>query len=107
MTAKLVLQPSAAVTWRSQANFLREDYDGNYVAFNPLTGQFGYIGENGAFPNTTWRPGASNNVHIRNQPLDKETREFSGPDWRPGAQHPWRELRLHPHRTHEPRVQGH
>lgn len=85
VTAKLVLQPSAAVTWRSQANFLREDYDGNYVAFNPLTGQFGYIGENGAFPNTTWRPGASNNVHIRNLPLDKETREFSsGLDWRLG-----------------------
>jgi len=85
LAGKLVLQPSRNLTWRSQLNFLREDYDGTYVAYNPLTGQYGYIGENGAFPNTTWMPGASNNVHIGNLPLDKETLEFSsGVDWRLG-----------------------
>lgn len=83
--AKLVLQPSSSLTWRSGFNFLREDYAGSYIAFNPLTGQYGYIGENGAFPNTVWLPGASNMVHVRNLPLDKETWELSTSlDWRLG-----------------------
>lgn len=81
--AKLVLQPSGALTWRSNFNYLREDYDGTYVAYNPLTGQYGYIGENGAFPNTVWVPGGSNLVHVKNLPLDKETWDVStGLYWR-------------------------
>ena len=80
---RLTLRPVENLTWRSTFNYLREDYKGTYFAFNPLTGQYGYIGENGAFPNTTWRPGASNNIRVRNLPLDKETHEFStGMDWR-------------------------
>ena len=80
---RLTLRPATDLTWRSTFNYLREDYKGTYFAFNPLTGQYGYIGENGAFPNTTWLPGASNNIRVRNLPLDKETREFStGMDWR-------------------------
>lgn len=83
VNAKLVLQPSNAVTWRSNFNYQREDYDGTYVAYNPLTGQYGYIGENGAFPNTVWVPGGSNLVHVKNLPLDKETWEAStSADWR-------------------------
>ena len=81
--AKLVLQPSNRLTWRSGFNFLREDYDGTYLAFNPLTGQYGYIGENGAFPNTVWVPGGSNLVHVKNLPLDKETWDLNTAlDWR-------------------------
>ncbi len=81
--AKLVLHPGSDLTWRSGFNFLREDYRGTYIAFNPLTGQYGYIAENGGFPNTTWLPGASNLVHVKNLPLDKETWDFStGLDWR-------------------------
>lgn len=82
-TGKLVLQPSNTLTWRTTASYLDEDYKGEYLAYNPLTGQYGYIGENGAFPNTTWLPGASNLVHVRNLPLDKRTVEAgTGLDWR-------------------------
>lgn len=81
---RLTLRPADNLTWRSTFNYLREDYKGTYFSHNPLTGQYGYIGENGAFPNTTWLPGASNLVRVRNLPLDKETKEFStGMDWRP------------------------
>src|SRR5690606_4275981 len=84
MGAKLVLQPSSSLTWNSGFNFLREDYQGSYIAFNPLTGQYGYIGENGAFPNPVWLPGASNLVHVKNLPLDKEIWELSTSlNWRP------------------------
>ncbi|MFT3756114.1 MAG: MtrB/PioB family outer membrane beta-barrel protein [Pseudoxanthomonas sp.] len=80
---RLTLQPTNNLTWRTTFSGLREDYDGNYLAYNPLTGQYGYIGENGAFPNTVWVPGGSNMVHVRNLPLDKETKEIStGLDWR-------------------------
>jgi len=86
VTGRLVLQPSARVTWNSTFSFLREDYDGTYVAFNPLTGEYGYVAENGAFPNPRWVPGGSNSVHVGNLPLDKETWNFSsGLSWRPGA----------------------
>jgi len=82
VTGRLVLQPSSAVTWNSTFNFLREDYDGTYLAYNPLTGEYGYVAENGAFPNTRWIPGGSNNVHVMNIPLDKETWDFStGLSW--------------------------
>lgn len=81
--ARLSLQPSSTITWRTTLNGIREDYSGTYFAYNPLTGQYGYIAENGAFPNTVWRPGASNMVHVRNLPLDKQTVEFTtGVDWR-------------------------
>ncbi|WP_431600039.1 MtrB/PioB family outer membrane beta-barrel protein [Stenotrophomonas sp.] len=83
LAGRLVLRPVDAVTWRSTFNYLREDYKGTYFAYNPLTGQYGYIGENGAFPNVTWLPGGSNTVRVRNLPLDKETREVgTGADWR-------------------------
>jgi len=81
---RLTLRPANDVTWRSTFNYLREDYKGTYFAYNPLTNQYGYIGENGAFPNTVWVTGGSNMVRIRNLPLDKETKEVAtGFDWRP------------------------
>jgi len=85
VTGRLVLQPSSTVTWNSTFSFLREDYDGTYLAFNPLTGELGYMAENGALPNNRWLPGASNNIHVKNLPLDKETLDFStGLTWRLG-----------------------
>ena len=93
LDARLVVRPWDNVTWRSTARYLREDYSGTYWAYNPLTGQYGYIAENGSQgsvvpgeiglfdPND---PTFYNSItRVRNLPLDKETREAStGMDWR-------------------------
>jgi len=77
---RLVLQPSDTITWNTHINFLREDYSGNYLAYNPLTGEYGYPAESGAFP-SLWN--GSNSVRVRNLPLDKQTLDFStGLNWR-------------------------
>lgn len=87
VAGRLVLQPSSALTWRSNFNFLREDYDGSYVAFNPLTGEYGYVVANGNNMKTIigLEPGvaAPRNPRLANIPLDKETWEVgTGLDWR-------------------------
>lgn len=88
---RLVLQPATSLSWRSTAKFHREDYSGTYWAYNPLTGQYGYIAENGAMGSVVpgemgvWDPGANASVptRVRNLPLDKETLEAStGVNWR-------------------------
>ena len=90
--ANLVLQPSHKTTIRANAKFRREDYRNTYLAFNPLTGQWGYIAENGAqgavVPGEMgiFDPVLSPSVitRIRSLPLDKEIREVSvGGDFRP------------------------
>lgn len=90
-SARVVLQPTGQVTWRGDVRFDRQDYRGDYVAFNPLTGQYGYIAENGAQGSVVpgemgvWDPVLSPSVitRIRNLPLDKETFETNvGADWR-------------------------
>lgn len=92
-TARLVLQPSSVVTLRGDLRFDRQDYRGDYLAFNPLTGQYGYVAENGAQGSVVpgeigfWDPvtGADIVTRIRNLPLDKDTFEASlGADWRFG-----------------------
>ncbi|MFA5684251.1 MAG: MtrB/PioB family outer membrane beta-barrel protein [Lysobacteraceae bacterium] len=87
----LVLQPSSSLTLRAHGKFHREDYRNVYVAYNPLTGQYGYIAANGSMgsvvpnemgvfdpvgaPSVKWR--------VTSLPLDKETRELAlGADWR-------------------------
>lgn len=91
LNARVVLQPAGDVTWRGDVRYDRQDYRGDYVAFNPLTGQYGYVAENGAqgsvvpdeigFWDATLSPYV--NTRIRNLPLDKETLEADvGADWR-------------------------
>src|SRR5690606_9235457 len=69
----------------------RQDYRGDYFAFNPLTGQYGYIAENGAQGSSVpgemgvWDPALFPSVltRVRNLPLDKEISEGSvAADWR-------------------------
>jgi len=80
--SRLVLQPSDNLTWNSNLSFLREDYLGNYLAYNPLTGEYGYPAENGAFSGV-WNSTKTNSVRVRNLPLDKQSLEFStGLNWR-------------------------
>lgn len=85
LDARVVLQPGRDVTWRASAKYDRQDYQGDYDAFNPLTGQWGYPAENGAqgsvvpFESGIWDPGpgASNITRIRNLPLDRELLQFT------------------------------
>lgn len=91
MAARIVLQPSYRVTLRGDLRYDEQDYRGDYIAFNPLTGQYGYIAENGAQGSVVpdeigfWDPIASPSVktRIRNLPLDKEELQARiGADWR-------------------------
>lgn len=91
LAARVVLQPGRRVTLRGEMRYDEQDYRGDYLAFNPLTGQYGYIAENGAqgsvvpdeigFWDATLSPYVK--TRIRNLPLDKDTFETSlGADWR-------------------------
>lgn len=89
--ARATLQPSAQVTLRGAVTWDREDYRGTYLAYNPLTGDYGYITENGAAASLVpravglWNPVTlpSEIVRVRNLPLDRETTNVSaGVDWR-------------------------
>lgn len=91
VNARLVLQPRRDVTVQGNVKYHRQDYKGSYLAYNPLTGQYGYIAENGAQGSSVplemgvWDPVLFPSVltRIRNLPLDKEIIEagFSA-DWR-------------------------
>ncbi|HET8898744.1 MAG TPA: MtrB/PioB family outer membrane beta-barrel protein [Rhodanobacteraceae bacterium] len=48
LNAKLSFRPSSRFGWHANLRWYREDNRTNYLAFNPLTGQYGYISENGA-----------------------------------------------------------
>lgn len=89
--AKLVMQPASSVTLQGNLRYHRQDYRGDYFAFNPLTGQYGYIAENGAQGSSVpgemgvWDPVLFPSVltRIRNLPLDKEISEAGvAADWR-------------------------
>ncbi len=89
--ARVVLQPTQALTWRANAKFQRDDYDGTYWMYNPLTGQWGYPAENGSQGSVVpgesgiWDPVLSPGAptRIRNLPLDKELNQAGfGVDWR-------------------------
>ncbi|MDG6348520.1 MtrB/PioB family outer membrane beta-barrel protein [Luteimonas sp. 8-5] len=91
VNARLVMRPTHAVTVQGNVKFHRQDYKGTYSAYNPLTGQYGYIAENGAqgssvpFEMGVWDPNLFPSVitRIRNLPLDKEILEANAAvDWR-------------------------
>jgi len=48
LDAKITLHPSPKLGWHAGLRWYREDNKTNYLAFNPLTGQYGYIADNGA-----------------------------------------------------------
>jgi len=93
LDARVVLQPTDHVTWRANVKYDRQDYDGTYWAYNPLTGQWGYPSENGSQGSVVpgeagiWDPVTSPSAltRVRNLPLDRELNEASfGGDWRLG-----------------------
>ncbi|UXI66518.1 MtrB/PioB family outer membrane beta-barrel protein [Tahibacter amnicola] len=90
VNGRIALRPSDSWNVYGEWRFHRQDYRGEYLAFNPLTGQFGYIAENGAqgsiLPGQAgfWDPltAASVVTRIRSIPLDQETTEATiGADW--------------------------
>jgi hypothetical protein len=89
--ARIVLQPAQAMTLRGGLRFYREDYRNTYLAFNPLTGEYGYVAENGSQGSVVpgevgiWNPvtGASIVTRVLSLPLDTQTTEANaGFDWR-------------------------
>ncbi|HET7360262.1 MAG TPA: MtrB/PioB family outer membrane beta-barrel protein [Rhodanobacteraceae bacterium] len=48
LDAKLTFRPSPAFGWHTELRWYKEDNKTNYLAYNPLTGQYGYISENGS-----------------------------------------------------------
>lgn len=91
VNARLVLRPADGVTVQGNVKFHRQDYKGTYFAYNPSTGQYGYIAENGAQGSSVplemgvWDPVLFPGVltRVRNLPLDKEILEANAAvDWR-------------------------
>lgn len=89
--ARLVLQPDSSVTLRGGFKFDRQDYRNVYLMYNPLTGQYGYVSENGAQGSIV--PGEvglfdplrdpSALTRISSLPLDIQTIDANfGADWR-------------------------
>jgi hypothetical protein len=94
LDGRIVLQPTSDFGVRGGLRFNREDYRNAYVAYNPLTGQYGYINENGGQGSIVpgfvglWDPGAlaSSFTQIRSIPLDLQTIDANvGVDWKIGA----------------------
>ncbi len=46
--ARLTFRPTPAFGWHAGLRWYREDNKTRYLAYNPLTGQYGYISENGS-----------------------------------------------------------
>lgn len=93
LDARLVLQPASDVTVRGGLRFNRDDYRNGYLMYNPLTGDYGYVSENGSqgsvvpgeigLFNPLTSPSAL--TRIRSLPLDLQTIDADlGADWKIG-----------------------
>jgi hypothetical protein len=91
--SRIVLQPTSDLSLRGGLRFNREDYRNVYTLYNPLTGQYGYVSENGAQGSIVpgevglWDPltMASNLTRISSIPYDMQTSEGNvGADWKIG-----------------------
>jgi len=89
--ARIVLRPTSDLTVRGGLRFNREDYRNVYLSYNPLTGQYGYVAENGSQGSIVpgeagiW-DGASVVTRVLSLPLDMQTIEGNiGGDWKLGT----------------------
>lgn len=64
--AKLSLQPSASLSVNAGIKFYRQQYDNNYIAYNPSNQNYGYLIENGTFFSTFGVPGSIANGNALN-----------------------------------------
>ncbi|MCQ4165819.1 MtrB/PioB family outer membrane beta-barrel protein [Tahibacter harae] len=91
LDSRFTLQPLQRLHLRGGLRFNREDYRNTYLAYNPLTGDYGYIAENAA-PGSIlggqtgiWNPFAARSIltRVRSIPLDQqEIAAHLGADWR-------------------------
>ncbi|HEV7776659.1 MAG TPA: MtrB/PioB family outer membrane beta-barrel protein [Luteibacter sp.] len=93
LDAKLSFHPTTSFGWHTEVRYYKEDNKTRYLAFNPLTGQYGYISENGS--QGTVVPGevgifdrgyySTSNVQIANVPFGYDDTLFElGGDWNIG-----------------------
>jgi len=93
LDARIVLQPTSDLSLRGGFKFNREDYRNTYLAYNPLTGDYGYVSENGSqgsivpgevgLFNPLTDPSAL--TRISSLPLDIQTTDANvGADWKLG-----------------------
>lgn len=93
LDARFSLRPTSEISLHGNLRYNREDYRNVYVAYNPLTGDYGYVSENGAqgsvvpgevgFWNPVTLPSAL--TRVSSLPLDMQTTDASfGGDWRIG-----------------------
>lgn len=91
--AKVSFHPTHAFGWHADLRYYKEDNKTRYVAYNPLTGQYGYISENGSQGSMV--PGevgifdtgyySTSNVQYRNVPFGYQDMIFElGADWNIG-----------------------
>jgi Putative outer membrane beta-barrel porin, MtrB/PioB len=90
LDAKISFHPSTEFGWHTEVRYYQEDNKTRYLSYNPLTGQYGYISENGS--QGTVIPGETGifdrgyyntaNVQIANIPFGYEDTLFeAGTDW--------------------------
>lgn len=93
LDAKLSFHPSRNFGWHTELRYYKEDNKTRYLAYNPLTGQYGYISENGSQGSVV--PGEvgifdggyyrTSNVQIANVPFGYDDTLFElGGDWNAG-----------------------
>lgn len=95
LDARVTFRPTPSFGWHANLRWYREDNKTRYLAYNPLTGQYGYISENGSQGSIV--PGETgifdpNNplyqsymVSVRNVPFGYTDTLFElGTDWRIG-----------------------
>jgi hypothetical protein len=93
---RAVFRPTSALGWHAGIKRYSEDNKTRYLAYNPLTGQYGYISENGSqgsiVPGETgiFDPNnplySSYAVTVRNVPFEyTQTTAEAGADWQLGA----------------------
>jgi MtrB/PioB family decaheme-associated outer membrane protein len=93
--ARVTFHPTPAFGWHASLRWYREDNKTRYLAYNPLTGQYGYISENGSqgsvVPGETGIFDPTNplyrsaNVTVRNVPFGYTDSVLElGTDWQLG-----------------------
>jgi hypothetical protein len=98
LDVRAAFRPGSLFGWRARLRHEGENNRTSYLSFNPLTGQYGYISENGSQGSVV--PGetgifdpddplyASYNVPVRNMPFEfTRTLAELGGDWQPGMRH--------------------
>ena len=91
LQGSVVLQPTGSLSVRGGLKYYREDYRSQYLSYNPLNGDYGYIAENGALGSIVpgpaiWNPvtyPVANDVQVRSIPYSwRNIEAFGGVDWK-------------------------